>query len=63
MRISKLFAFIIVVIGTVCSSSDISRVLQAAGAGGPLTQEEKNIRENPLQRSSALMKKVFAAQD
>jgi hypothetical protein len=40
MRISKLFAFIIVVIGTACSSADINRVLQAAGAGGPLTQEE-----------------------
>ncbi|WP_373521435.1 DUF4197 domain-containing protein [Aquiflexum sp.] len=28
-----------------------------------IAEEEKNIRENPLQRTSALMKKVFAAQD
>ena len=28
-----------------------------------IAEEEKNIRENPLQRTSALMRKVFAAQD
>lgn len=28
-----------------------------------VAQEEKNIRENPLERTTALMKRVFAAQD
>lgn len=28
-----------------------------------IAEEEKNIRENPMQRTSALMRKVFAAQD
>jgi hypothetical protein len=28
-----------------------------------IAQEEKNIRENPLERTSALMRRVFAAQD
>jgi hypothetical protein len=28
-----------------------------------IAQEEKNIRENPLERTSALMRKVFSAQD
>jgi len=28
-----------------------------------VAEEEKNIRENPLQRTSALMRRVFAAQD
>lgn len=28
-----------------------------------IAEEEKNIRENPLQRTSALMRRVFAAQD
>lgn len=28
-----------------------------------IEEEEKNIRENPLQRTSALMRRVFAAQD
>jgi hypothetical protein len=28
-----------------------------------IAEEEKNIRENPLGRTSDLMKKVFAAQD
>ncbi|MFD2200009.1 DUF4197 domain-containing protein [Shivajiella indica] len=28
-----------------------------------IAEEEKNIRENPLERTSALMRKVFAAQD
>jgi len=28
-----------------------------------IAEEEKNIRENPMQRTSALMRRVFAAQD
>ncbi len=40
MKILNLFAIIILLLATACSSADINKVLQAVGTNGPLTQEE-----------------------